>query len=241
MQNGDAETGYTSLRCEGLQNGTYKLEYLDGPKIRYVSITVHKGEQWQGSDGFILKKNCLQENVQSNEVVRISKVEVIEDVAEERKDDNQQTHQVKVWLDNYSKGVHVHAFATQFNAGDPEVLGDIIKGQIRQSYSYSRFGFAHWQNFYQNNRQLSDEIRYVFDRKQLESQLGNTLDRPTLLMKRNFTRKTQMDDERLNTGDAFAENLELQQNIMPSEEMHMAGRVRRRGSGGGGGGGGYDG
>jgi hypothetical protein len=33
---------------------------------------------------------------------------------------------------------------------------------------------------------MADEIRYVFDRKQLESQLGNTLDRPTLLNKRNF-------------------------------------------------------
>jgi hypothetical protein len=33
---------------------------------------------------------------------------------------------------------------------------------------------------------MADEIRYVFDRKQLESQLGNTLDRPTLLSKKNF-------------------------------------------------------
>ena len=48
---------------------------------------------------------------------------------------------------------------------------------------------------------MADEIRYVFDRKQLESQLGNTLDRPTLLNKRNFVQKTTFDAENLHAGD----------------------------------------
>ena len=29
--------------------------------------------------------------------------------------------------------------------------------------------FAQWSNLYQSNRELSDEIRYVFDRKKLEA------------------------------------------------------------------------
>lgn len=51
---------------------------------------------------------------------------------------------------------------------------------------------------------MADEIRYVFDRKQLEGQLGNTLDRPTLLNKRNFVQNTTTEVEALRGGDPFA-------------------------------------
>lgn len=55
---------------------------------------------------------------------------------------------------------------------------------------------------------MADEIRYVFDRKQLESQLGNTLDRPSLLNKRNFVRTTTTDDETLQAGAQYADMME---------------------------------
>ena len=50
---------------------------------------------------------------------------------------------------------------------------------------------------------MADEIRYVFDRKQLESQLGNTLDRPTLLNKMNFVKNTTTEDESLHAGAQY--------------------------------------
>lgn len=50
---------------------------------------------------------------------------------------------------------------------------------------------------------MADEIRYVFDRKQLESQLGNTLDRPTLLLNKTFVRNTTTEDEVLNEGAGY--------------------------------------
>ena len=52
-----------------------------------------------------------------------------------------------------------------------------------------------------SNRTLGDEYRYVFDRKEAERQLGNTLERPSLLNKRLFVRKTEMDKEDLKQGD----------------------------------------
>ena len=52
-----------------------------------------------------------------------------------------------------------------------------------------------------SNRTLGDEYRYVFDRKEAERQLGNTLERPSLLNKRLFVRKTEMDQENLNQGN----------------------------------------
>jgi len=46
------------------------------------------------------------------------------------------------------------------------------------------FPFAKWENIFMNNRELSDEFRYVFDRKFAERYQGNTLEKPRLLLKR---------------------------------------------------------
>ncbi len=101
-------------------------------------------------------------------------------------------------------------------------------------FSASMFFFAKWSNLYQSNRQLSDEIRYVFDRKKLESQLGNSLDRPSLLMKRNYVRETQMGEEMLGGGTLFSQAAEIQQKEADQYDYRRGGR---RGGGGGGGGG----
>jgi len=51
-----------------------------------------------------------------------------------------------------------------------------------------------------SNRELSDEFRYVFDRKYANRFLGNTLDRPKLLLKRQFIQNTQIAEEVLKSG-----------------------------------------
>jgi hypothetical protein len=56
---------------------------------------------------------------------------------------------------------------------------------------------------YENENVLGDEIRYVINRKNKKNQLGNTLDRPTLLMKRNFIRATTNQDENLQKETQF--------------------------------------
>jgi len=63
---------------------------------------------------------------------------------------------------------------------------------------------AKWENMFMSNKTLGDEYRYVFDRAQAERQLGNLLDRPSLLMKRLFTRQTETENEQLKAGNEFA-------------------------------------
>lgn len=46
-----------------------------------------------------------------------------------------------------------------------------------------------------SNRELSDEFRYVFDRKYAERFQGNTLERPRLVLKRTLVGATQIDQE----------------------------------------------
>lgn len=75
-----------------------------------------------------------------------------------------------------------------------------IESLNRREFTASVFKFPRWKNFYDLNRAMADEIRYVFDRKQLETQLGNTLDRPTMLLNKSYVRKTVTEDEVLSAG-----------------------------------------
>ena len=64
-----------------------------------------------------------------------------------------------------------------------------------QSYSISRiygtnFPFAVWKNLYESDHSMSDEIQYVYNRRNHEAAMGNNLDCPSLLMKRTFVRMT---------------------------------------------------
>ena len=57
---------------------------------------------------------------------------------------------------------------------------------LRRSLTKAVFPFAMWSNIFMSNRELSDEFRYVFDRKYAERFQGSTLERPRLLMKRTY-------------------------------------------------------
>ena len=56
---------------------------------------------------------------------------------------------------------------------------------------------------YESNNTIGDEIRYVFDRQKRQSKMGNTLDRPTFLMKKNFIQNTTTLDENLKQGTEY--------------------------------------
>lgn len=43
-----------------------------------------------------------------------------------------------------------------------------------------------WKNIFLSNRELGDEFRYVFDRKYAERQIGSSLDRPKIVLRRNL-------------------------------------------------------
>lgn len=70
----------------------------------------------------------------------------------------------------------------------------------KEDIAHTTFPFAKWTNMFDQNNDLGDEIKYVFDRQKKESQVGNTLDRPSMLMKKNYVRDTHTKDENLKKG-----------------------------------------
>jgi hypothetical protein len=58
---------------------------------------------------------------------------------------------------------------THFISPELHQFGQKLYEMMQPKFSISRFRFAKWNNLYQSNRELSDEIRYVFDRRKLEA------------------------------------------------------------------------
>lgn len=111
--------------------------------------------------------------------------------------------ELQLKLADYSKNARVHVMATHFLPSNIESALNMIKGAQQNQIACSVFTFAKWTNLLLSDRELSDEYRYVFDRASAERNLGNSLDRPSLLNKRIFTRKTEVDQEVLSSGSKF--------------------------------------
>ena len=106
-------------------------------------------------------------------------------------------------IDNATKQVRVHAIATTFVQNDGGQLASKLNDMLQWSEFSSQFLFKNQESIFMSNKKVSDEIRYVFERKQLEGKLGNTLERPTLLIKKTFIKETSIDTENLALGDQF--------------------------------------
>lgn len=102
-----------------------------------------------------------------------------------------------IQLQNFSNNSRVHLYATQFMPNYSDSLRNMLEDAQSENIAVTTFPFAQWKNMYESNNTMSDEIRYVFDRQKRQNKMGNTLDRPTMLMKRNFIRTTETLDENL--------------------------------------------
>ena len=65
------------------------------------------------------------------------------------------------------------------------------------------FNINKYKNKYLNNKILSDEMQYVLDRKQYEINLGNSLDKPSLLLKPQYIRDTTTEIKEGKDGKGF--------------------------------------
>lgn len=109
-------------------------------------------------------------------------------------------------VEDFSSTARLHVYASHFLPMFPSVMYLNISKQIMDtvgSTSKTIFPFAQWKNILMSNRELSDEFRYVFDRKYAERYLGNTLDRPKLLLKRHLVQTTTVSEEVLRSGQEY--------------------------------------
>ena len=106
-----------------------------------------------------------------------------------------------------------------------DIMSDFNKiSDSSQDYSICDvFPFAKWKNIFLSNRKLGDEFRYVFDRKFLKRFMGNTLDRPQLLLNRHKLRDTQFEEEKVESGTQYRQEPE-QMRSYAMQEQQIAGK-----------------
>lgn len=200
---------YHLLRLTNLKHGTYHWS-IRGDVNATIEVVVHKGTLWNNLPNFILQRNCIREIVQSQKIVKIQETEISE---------NKSVLRIK--LADFSKEARVHIIASKFVQPSVSVLFTNLMRMSASKVSSSVYHFAMWSNFYLSDRILGDEFRYVFDRAHAQRLLGNTLDRPQLVNKRLFVRKTEMDQEVLAAGTNFAYHQEVQM-AQPMMRQQMA-------------------
>jgi len=130
-------------------------------------------------------------------MIKVAKVDVVKG--------EQDKSTVTIKVEDFGANARLHVFASHFLPTVPQLMfmGLAQLQSAGGNFSKTVFPFAQWKNILMSNRELSDEFRYVFDRKYANRFLGNTLDRPKLLLKRQFIQNTQIAEEVLKKGQQY--------------------------------------
>ena len=178
-----------SLTCENscvylnqLAEGLYRFTYRELQVS--IIINVHKGKRWEASPEFLVKDKSIIKLVNQSLYIAYNNFKV---------EGKKVSFNV---LSNNMKTVQVHAFAYSYF---PTTFNSIFQSvkQFKVSDGTESFQLGQNSNVYLSQKGLSDEIKYVLERKRKNTFMGNTLDKPSSLLKRHFVRETQQDQEQL--------------------------------------------
>jgi hypothetical protein len=197
-----------NINISGLSEGTYVLGFKSSNQ--FISLSVHEGSVWKSNNFYIVKDKII-ENAEFKHPIQINEFKV-------------QDNKISIKVDSKSSKQRVNVFLYQFLHFETSSIIKKHKNIIQNFNQKSFHNFQTWKNFYLSNRLLNEEIQYVFDRKYFERFIGNSLERPSLLMKRQFIRDTTTDNENVNQGTEYApQQAEILQSSMPStSQQYMA-------------------
>lgn len=180
---------------KGLKTGNYQLTLKDVGAT--ITIQVLEGKKWEHNRGFVITDKALY-NVR-NQVNNI----VIEEVQCVPRDDNENCNLlIHAYADDI-KLARFHVFASQFM---PSSIDKAVN-ELNQNKGYSYLQTIPTEirkTLTLNNRKLGDEYVYVLDRKNKTRYVGNTLEKPQVLLKRTFVRDTTSRQEELADNQDFS-------------------------------------
>ena len=185
------------LEIEGLNKGSYLLRIKDTDET--IKLVVHQGSYWKNSNLMITKENLIYK---SNLVPTL----LIEDI-EIRSVDNKDEMSFSIYSDD-PKTTRVHVFAYQFINQEINEFCNVLQNNIKDE-EVTSIPIIKNTNEYLSNKILSDEYFYVLNRKKESRHLGNTLEKPTILLKRTCIKETTLENENLQTGKDWKEKREI--------------------------------
>jgi hypothetical protein len=181
----EGSTGRFNLSISGLTEGCYNLVLKNINKM--INVNVYNGKVWK-TNNFIILKDKIIENTDYKNPIQISKLNI-------------EDGKINIKVTSHATKPRVNVFLYQFLHFESSTV--LNKHKSLYQASQNTHNFQNWKNFYLSNRLLNEEIQYVFDRKYFERFIGNSLERPMLLMKRQYIRDTTTDTENVNKGTEY--------------------------------------
>lgn len=193
---------------KGLSQGTYNL--LVKSVGHEVQIEVIKGKYWKENNNYII--NAIDNSFSELTNSESSNIQIlgVTQAAPASKKDNAVDLHVKVMLplNKDVKGVmdmiRVHVFGLNYCTTDPSQFANNLLA-IKCAELYSSLQFGQKKSVFLNNKQLGDEVCYVLDRQNQQKFIGNTLEKPQILLKRTFVRDTEFEKEQLEVDKDYKE------------------------------------
>ena len=178
----DEKKNLRNLTIPKLPAGKYVL-YLNNKEI---NIEVIKGKSMD-IKGFIIdeKGNIIYNETNETPIA-------IENISYNNKE-------LKIKLNKNNKNgsnPRIHISASQYR---PKIFNENLmnffespfyRNKISNNGKIKVFEMTKEKNIYLNNKILSDEMQYILDRKQYDITLGNSLQKPSLLLKPQYTKDT---------------------------------------------------
>ena len=194
----DEKHNLGKLTLPKLSEGNYRLTINENN----IEIRVIKGKVMDIQDFIITEKGNIRYNNNVESSIGI------ENISYENKE-------LKIKLNKNNKSINnprIHINCVQYL---PKKLNKNLLSftqskfyQFRMINENQEFTTIKNKNKYLNNKILSDEMQYVLDRKQYEINLGNSLEKPSLLLKPQFIRDTTTEIKKGKEGEAFRGNFD---------------------------------
>lgn len=92
------------------------------------------------------------------------------------------------------KRIRVHVFAYNFLSNEQDNFVSSLRS-CRVNKNLPRIDIRSTPSSFFNNKKIGEEICYVYNRKNEKKRIGNTLEKPCVLLKRTFNRNTTFEKE----------------------------------------------
>ena len=184
------------LVCNIPKKGYYVLIYRKSPFTR-IEIIVHEGQRWKHNESYLVKENLMIKLVDELQYQTIDKFVL-----------NPKTLSFRICSWN-NDTVKAHIFFQNFvnNKIDQKILAPARSQCPEFPNDYINFHLK--GNLYCNEATLSDEIKYVYDRRLNESRIGNRLEKPSALAKRHWVGYAEEDSESLSGCEEYEEQIDM--------------------------------
>lgn len=88
----------------------------------------------------------------------------------------------------------MHIFGYNFFSNQQESIVDELRENLH-ILSLDNIALSDSSANFLNNKKIGDELCYVYNRKNETKRMGNTLEKPCMLLKRTFNRDTTFEEE----------------------------------------------